>query len=343
MRKRMAWLILALWAISATGVAKPMVKLPPLPLSVPELLLDWKPSKGDIIDGVPYEGDATVIDHNQAWSKSKRLPELHHLVGVPLLNNMHPPSETMPLGEKKELVCKTCHGIKNIEDLPFDKVDKKANDFLKAGPYDTLTDFCYRCHEKKAHERPNIHVMLDKQGEIIEKNCTYCHTEVLKRDRTYKPDELKLRVPRETLCFGCHLKTPHLNAVEHQVKPSKEKLKQLEASVKKLGIILPLSNDGKMMCVTCHSSHPNGVLDKKLAAAKQVENNDLKEGVSYSKHPWAEVYAADKQSRLDTFNRESGEQLQVQYARINAEVLLRLPAKDGSLCLACHTFTDREY
>lgn len=97
------------------------------------------------------------------------------------------------------------------------------------------------------------------------------------------------------------------------------------------------------MCVTCHSSHPNGVLDKKLAAAKQVENNDLKEGVSYSKHPWAEVYAADKQSRLDTFNRESGEQLQVQYARINAEVLLRLPAKDGSLCLACHTFTDREY
>lgn len=339
------WLFALGLLVGGGDVACAMDKKPLQPPSyqtaaLPELLVDWKPQKGDLIDGVPYVGDP---DANGPWSKTKRLPELHHLVGVPLLKTMHPPAETMPLGDKKELVCKTCHGIKKIEDLAFDKVDKKASDFLIGGPYEPLTDFCYKCHEKKDHERPNIHMMLDSQGKPVEKNCKYCHSEVLKRDRTYKPEQLKLRIPREILCYGCHLKTPHLNAFEHQVKPSKEKLKQLQESVKKLGIILPLSDKGEVMCVTCHSPHPNGVLDAKLAAAKQVANNDLKAGVSYKKHPWGEVYAADKQARLDEFNVNNKTHLSVQYEQISAEVLLRLPAKDGSLCLACHTFTDRAY
>ncbi|MEQ1636536.1 MAG: hypothetical protein ABL903_07580 [Methylococcales bacterium] len=333
------WLLWLLWLATPAGhTAEKHVE--GHSATLPELLINWKPKKGDLIDGKPYAGDP---DANGPWSKTKRLPELHHLVGVQLLKTMHSPVETMPLGDKKELVCKTCHGTKKIEELAFDKVDKKAEDFLKGGPYEPLTDFCYKCHEKKEHERPNIHMMLDKQGKIIEKTCKYCHAEVLKRDRTYKTEELKLRMPRETLCFGCHLKTPHLNAFEHQVKPSQEKLKQLQESIKKLGIILPLNNKGEMMCVTCHSPHPNGVLDNKLAAAKQVPNTDLKAGVSYKKHPWSEVYAADKQLRLEKFNRENKQHLQLQYERITAEVLLRLPAKDGSLCLACHTFTDREY
>lgn len=337
------WLLWLFWIVSPVGqtteqqVAGVSAGAAPV---LPEPLINWKPKPDDPIDGKAYAGD---LDANGPWSKTKRLPELHHLVGVQLLKSMHPPAEIMPLGDKKELVCRTCHGIQKIEDLAFDKVDKNANDFLKGGSYEPLTEFCYKCHDKKAQERPNIHSMLDDKGKPIEKNCTYCHSEVLKRDRTYKPEELKLRMPRETLCYGCHLKTPHLNAFEHQVKPGKEKLKQLQESVKKLGIILPLSAKGEIICVTCHSSHPNGVLDNRLAAAKQVPNNDLKEGVSYQKHPWGEVYAADKQTRLDEFNRKNNTHLQVRYERITAEVLLRLSAKDGSLCLACHTFTDREY
>lgn len=274
--------------------------------------------------------------------KKQPLPELHHVVGVPLLKTMHPPAEKMPLGEKQELVCETCHGIEHIDEIPVEKVDKKANNFLKGGPYAQLTDFCYQCHEKKTYGRQNIHMLLDYKGKIKEEQCKYCHEEVLKRDRVYKPEELKLRMPRENLCFGCHLKTPHFNALQHQVKPSKEKLEQLKRSEKDLGIILPLSSDGKVMCVTCHSPHPPGVLDDKLKAAKQVKNNDLKTGVSYVEHPWGEVFAADKETRLEKLERETGQLHSLEYQRIKTEVLLRLPAKDGSLCLACHTFTDRE-
>jgi hypothetical protein len=312
---------------------------------VPELLIDWKPSQEERVDDSEYGGtdsDKPDAGLNGPWSKTKHLPPLHHLVGVPLAKSMHPPA-SLRLGEKKELVCLSCHGTKKIDALAFDKVDKNANDFLQGGPYAQLTDFCYTCHDKKAHERPNIHQMLDAQGKIKENNCNYCHAEQLKRDRTYKPAELKLRMPREKLCFGCHLKTPHLNALEHQVKPSQEKLEQLQKSVKKLGIILPLSEKGELMCVTCHSPHPNGVLDNKLAASKQVSNTDLKMGVTYQQHPWSEIYAADKQARLDEFNRTNQTHVHVAYQRITAEVLLRLPAKDGSLCLACHTFTDRPY
>ncbi len=277
----------------------------------------------------------------QKLNKKPKLPELHHVVDVPLLKGMHPP-ESMTLGEKNELVCGTCHGIEKIADLPHEKVDKQANNFLRGGPYAQLTDFCYRCHDQKRQERPNIHVMLDQQGKINEDHCRYCHEEPLKRDRVYQPGQLKLRMPREKLCFGCHLKTPHLNALEHQAKPSKEVLKQLQASEQKLGLILPLSEDGKLMCVTCHSPHPPGVLNDNLAAAKQVNNSDLKTGISYIEHPWSDVYAEDKRDRLAQLERQMGTLQTLDYQRIHTEVLLRLPAKDGTLCQACHTFNDRE-
>lgn len=274
--------------------------------------------------------------------KKQKLPELHHVVGVPLLKAMRPPLDRMPLGEKQELVCETCHGIEKIDEIPVEKVDKESVDFLKGAPYAVLTDFCYQCHNKKSYAQPNIHQMLDEQGKPKERQCKYCHEEVLKTDREYKPEKLKLRIPREKLCFGCHLQTPHLNAVQHQVKPSKEKLQQLQKSEKHLGIILPLSAEGKVMCVTCHSPHPPGVLDNRLKAAKQVENYVLKTGVSYAEHPWGEVFAKDKQGRLDELERQTGKLHSLNYQRIKTEVLLRLPAKDGSLCMACHTFNDRE-
>lgn len=274
-------------------------------------------------------------------AKKQPLPELHHVVGVPLAKAMRP-KEKIRLGDKQELICASCHGLEKIDETPIEQVDKQATNFLLGGPYETLTDFCYRCHSEKTNQRPNIHAMVDEQGKIREQHCTYCHEKPLKRDQIYSAAELKLRVPREVICYGCHLKTTHLNALQHQVKPSKEKLQQLKETEKKLGISLPLSDDGKVMCVTCHSPHPNGVLKPDLAAAKQVANQDLKTGISYAQHPWGAVYAEDKQQRLQALEHQTGHLQALEYQRIKTEVLLRLPAKEGSLCLACHTFTDRQ-
>ena len=336
---------LAAWAKDNQGVVIASESGSEYSISVTEMLEAAARAKAK---GLGSSGKSTAtytanqpVDTKILTPKKQKLPELHHVVGVPIAKTMHP-KEALVLGEKQELVCATCHGIEKIDEIPVEKVDRKATNFLKGGPYTTLTDFCYRCHTEKENERPNIHVMLDEQGKIKEQHCTYCHEKALKRDQVYKPEELKLRVAREAICFGCHLKTPHLNALQHQDKPSEEKLKQLHESEKKLGISLPLSNAGKVMCVTCHSPHPNGVIKASLPAAKQVANNDLKTGVTYEKHLWGAVYASDKQQRLDELERKTGLLQELEYQRIKSEVLLRLPAKDGSLCLACHTFNDRE-
>jgi len=290
------------------------------------------------------------LANSPAFSKDKQdkpeTPPLHHVIDVQVDEKIELPA-TMPLKEERKLQCKTCHGIKDIEDMEFEDVDKHDPDFLRGGPYQPITEFCSHCHQKKQFERPVIHVMLDDNGDIKKETCKYCHKEVLKRDKSYQLDEIKLRVPPEKLCYGCHLKTPHLNAFEHQVEPDQDRLKQMKESAEKHGIILPLSDDGKVMCVTCHTPHQPGVIEDHLPAAKQVADAEIKDGIQYQDSPWQPVIAEDKQQRLTELLEQPAETTfpmvarpKLEYKRIDKEVLLRLPAKDGNLCLACHTFDE---
>jgi len=272
-------------------------------------------------------------------SKKIELPVLHHIVNIPLTKDMTPP-DNFPLGKYKELVCKTCHGLKDMDKIDVNKVDKKHPDFLRDGPYQPITSFCYQCHNKQKAVRNNIHQLLDEEGNIKEEQCKYCHKKVLKTDRAQGLDEVELRLPIDKLCYGCHLQTPHLNALQHQVEPDEDKLKALKVNRKKKGIYMPLDKDNKMLCVTCHTSHPKGVLDQRLAAAKQVSDDDLDPGIDYIEHPWSAIYDEDKKARLEEWNLKNNKKIKLHYQRIKSEVLLRLPAKNGELCLVCHEFKD---
>ncbi|HHJ39343.1 MAG TPA: hypothetical protein ENJ86_07790 [Methylothermaceae bacterium] len=269
-----------------------------------------------------------------------KTPPHHHLVDVPVPKTMtiRSPLKMPPEGK---LDCPVCHGIDKIDEIPFEEVDKDDPNFLRGGPYSDLSQFCFNCHEEEKHERPNIHAMLDEHGEIIEDHCTYCHEEKPDRKKAQSLEEVKLRAPVDTLCWGCHLKTPHLNAAEHQVEPSDKVKKQrkrfLEAHPE---VILPLTPDGKVTCITCHTPHPPGVLDKKLPAAHQVTSGDVEEGPVYQDSPWTATVAADKQERLQKLEQQFGQNFHYQYRQIQKEALLRLPARDGQLCRACHVFDE---
>lgn len=268
------------------------------------------------------------------------LPPFHHIVGIKPSKAIDVP-EQFKLGDQGELVCATCHGLKDINKTPVDKVDTESADFLVGGRYQRMTGFCYRCHDEEKTQRENIHVMLDKQGEVKKENCTFCHEEVPDRDKSLKLSELKLRLPMQQICYGCHLKDPHFNSVEHQVKPAqKDMLTRIEKHSKEQNIIVPLSDKQEVLCVSCHTPHQYGVIDPEKAAGKQVYIEDLEKGIEYQEHPWSEVFSGDKEARLVDFNQRHKMQVQFSYQRITQEALLRLPAKDGQLCLVCHDFKD---
>lgn len=277
-----------------------------------------------------------------SYETTHTLPELHHAVGLSLPDDW-PDPEGLPLGPRRVIECKTCHGLKDMERTPYRRVDKQAAHFLRGGPYPRLDDFCFRCHDREALERPNIHIMLDEQGKIREDHCTYCHEAVPQdRDQPHRPVDYRLRLPPETLCYGCHLKTPHFNALEHQAaKPDETMRRHIRTSEQRQGIRLPLSRDGRVMCPTCHAPHQYGVIDaRKNPAGRTLHPADLKRGVEYRDHPWNAVVKADKADRLKILNREQNSDFQLDYRRIEHEVLLRLEARNGALCLACHQFRD---
>ena len=269
--------------------------------------------------------------------KKIELPPMHHLV------NIKPPkamkvSDKLPLNDEGEIDCKTCHGVKNIEKTAIDKVDRKADNFHRGGPYKKLTEFCYLCHEKKDYQRPNIHKLLDDKGKYDKKDCEYCHKKVPDPKKEIKRDELEFRLPPQKLCWGCHLKAPHFNALNHQAEPDKEMRQRIEKSENKHKVILPLDSENKVMCVTCHSPHEPGVIAKDKPAGRQVADVEVEKGVSYKDHSWNKVFVADKELRLRKLAEQSGNVHSLKYQRLQDEVLLRLSAKDGTLCLACHEF-----
>ncbi|MFK5986696.1 MAG: hypothetical protein QM479_14910 [Pseudomonadota bacterium] len=295
----------------------------------------------------------------------QKLPVFHHRSGVLVPDTLLTPAalffETTLSGQKK-IVCKSCHGIEKIEQQDFKTIDKTAADFFSGGPYKKLTDFCYLCHKKKENTRDNIHVLLDQQHKKIESKCLYCHSEVLKTDKLNKKNNvsqnqkhskqhLKLRLPIAKMCYGCHLQTPHLNILEHQVIVAEKMLLYMQKQNLRYGIKMPLGKNNRVICVSCHEPHQQGVLHTGLTQEIQQQeldssflvSADLQQGVEYEKHPWGKTYVMDKKLRLEKLKQGLEKKLleksDLFYQRIKNEVLLRLPAKNGLLCLNCHDFS----
>jgi hypothetical protein len=266
------------------------------------------------------------------------LPPMHHAVDIEVPQNYKIPSD-FPLGDKSRIDCETCHAIEDIEQIPLAEVDTEADEFFRNGPYLKLTDFCDQCHDNSGLERNNIHVLLNKEGELKTEQCEYCHDEAPDPNQPYSREEIGFRLAEDKLCLGCHLKTPHLNSINHLVEVDDEMFEQIQRSEKELQVSLPL--DGrKIRCTTCHSAHEQGVIDIDKPAGKMVQDRPVQDGIGYRKHPWNRIYVNDKKKRLEDFSDKHQRGYNLTYQRIEHEVLLRLPAKDGALCLACHQFDD---
>lgn len=262
------------------------------------------------------------------------MPPLHHPVELEVPEAMQV-AEDLPLGEGDRLACTTCHGIEEIKELPREEVDKDDPEFLRGGPYSRLSAFCANCHDREASRPLNIHAMRDAAGELVEGRCLHCHEEARDPEQPVEREALRFRLPPSKLCIGCHLKAPHLNARRHAAEPKEAMRELMQKAEREHGIVLPLDESGRVMCATCHAPHGPGVLGPDSPAGRQVADTDLDEGIVYGDSAWTRVFEADKRERLDQLEQTVPP---LTYRRVEKEVLLRLPAKDGRLCSACHEF-----
>ncbi len=172
-----------------------------------------------------------------------------------------------PLRQGK-LGCLTCHDIYlQCRDSEADKLLLKGQMLLRGMPYKSRLTFCFVCHDKTRYPRYNPHEQIDTVGQVMQSKCLYCHTNVPDASHTtYR--EVKLIGSFGELCKGCHYLTAKQPLhVRHLRKPTLEVVQRMKEMQVQYKIVLPLDQDGKVTCVTCHNPHQKGLIPDQRAGA----------------------------------------------------------------------------
>jgi hypothetical protein len=195
--------------------------------------------------------------------------------------------------QKGKVTCVTCHDIVvQCQDNPTDRIFLKEHKFLRGAPYDTMMAICYRCHNKADYQMYNPHLQLNARNEINKQSCLYCHAEIPDEKRT-RLEDVRLIGNMEALCIRCHTREPkQIFHAKHLRKPSDEVLTSIKNMEARHDILLPLGEDGKITCATCHNPHQKGVIpDRRLAArgAGQTKRHRLQRDMCIKCHPMREI------------------------------------------------------
>lgn len=188
---------------------------------------------------------------------------IHSVDVVPSPEKAEKIPNDFPLDNGK-LTCRTCHDI-------YGQCRKRlfGKNSLRGAPYEKRTDFCYKCHEETKYQKLDPHKQINDAGEVMIQKCLFCHEEKPEAAHaTFK--DVKLIGDIEVLCQRCHMIAGnHSGNFDHLgIVPSPERLKVMKGMEEKFDIILPLDENGKMTCITCHNPHDKGVIPSDRPGAK---------------------------------------------------------------------------
>lgn len=188
------------------------------------------------------------VNLNPAQSQIVKVPS-----DLPLLNG--------------RISCITCHDI-------YQQCRKRRvrTNTLRGGPFKNRSDFCFKCHDKKAYASLDPHRQIDEKGNIITDMCRICHLEPPAKYQD-RAKALRFIGKLDLLCQRCHMISGnHSGNVKHYGKTPKAKtLLRMKTMEAKYQVILPLDEKGMVTCVTCHNPHSNGVIDSSRPAAKGAD------------------------------------------------------------------------
>jgi hypothetical protein len=155
--------------------------------------------------------------------------------------------------EAEAVTCITCHKPPECQNI----VGRENPRFLRGGPYNGVEEFCARCHEAKKFSSLNPHDQLDETGVIYQKKCLYCHVTVPSLTATFA--ELRFTDTLQAICVSCHPVGPH-PARDHLVPLPQAMRENLKKYEERRMVRLPLDDDDKVTCITCHNPHERGLL-----------------------------------------------------------------------------------
>jgi len=156
--------------------------------------------------------------------------------------------------EKEAIVCISCHKPPECSGA----TGRENPRFLRGGPFNSIEEFCARCHEGKGFSSLNPHDQIDESGEVYQKKCLYCHVTVPSVSGV--GETLKYTDTLTALCVSCHLTGPHPNGTDHLRPLPRAMADNLREYEERRKVRLPLEEEMRVTCITCHNPHERGLL-----------------------------------------------------------------------------------
>jgi hypothetical protein len=162
-------------------------------------------------------------------------------------------------------------------------------------------------------ESPSPHHMVKPDGEPDSDKCLLCHN-----------DDLSLSHTKAETCALCHAANTHAGIAQHVAADPAlvaRRTQQKEPA-------LPLAEDGKIYCGTCHVFHDPAVSEEPILARQWFPpNTGLAQAVRRSlEERWIQTPRAEGSAAAPATFTSRG------------TTRLRLPIDDGSLCRHCHDY-----
>jgi len=179
------------------------------------------------------------------------------------------------------LTCVSCHnvkwGCKTGENGALPKADFLRGDRIVS----RSVAFCFRCHVREDYQPSNAHDQL-KNGRMNADTCLWCHDSVPDVDSRLKEGaSYKLRSKSFGVCRNCH-STPmshpnqglhmgttlseemmwYMSAYELQprIRMPFDRLLEYARASKRAARSIPLDENNRITCYSCHNPHEKGVL-----------------------------------------------------------------------------------
>jgi hypothetical protein len=166
----------------------------------------------------------------------------------------------------------------------------------------------------RADDSGSPHHMTNPDGSLNMEICGACHT-----------DDMSLQRSKLETCTLCHAETSHAGSKEH-VSADPAAVKQALNGRAADAVALPLGDNGRMYCGTCHLFHDPKVMEEDWLAQGWLP-------------PASGMSAVVRQAVLDrwaTLAAKADDKNPVGQFAAKGTRQLRLPVNDGQLCRQCH-------